>query len=265
MKRATTAVTALTFVAAAAAWAGVGDVLSSFSWSGSMRGIYRDGAYVYGVHQYTYEPAELFIFTPSGSMLPSSARLPGLNAAGDADHSSLGADYVAVMDGTTLLREYVITTGSFVRSTAASGMTGYAYIPGSGYMYFANGTRVYRYTTAGSLVGSFPIPGGYIGGIAATAKYGGLSGEYVVVAVWAWRHDTDEVFVYNSNGSVAGTFSVPGTTYGCVCGPGYPSSANATFWCNLYTGVTRWAYQISLGNGVAVEPTSLGKVKALFR
>ncbi len=262
MGRVTAAVTVLIFVAAAA-YAAVGDVLSSFAWSSYMQGIYRDGTYVYGVLQYTYEPAELITYTPSGSMLPSWVRLPGLNAAGDADYSSLGANYLAVLDGTTLLREYVISTGSFVRSTAASAKTGYAYIPGSGYMYFANGTRVYRYTTAGSLVNSFPIPGPYIGGIAATTKYKGSSGEYIIAAVWAY--DTDAVLVYNANGSVVGTFSVPGTTYGCVCGPGYPSSANATFWCNLHTGVTRWAYQISLGNDIAVAPTSLGKVKALFR
>jgi hypothetical protein len=122
---------------------------------------------------------------------------------------------------------------------------------------------VYRYPTAGSLVGSFPIPGPYIGGIAATTKYKGRSGEYIVAAVWAY--DTDAVLVYNAGGSVVGTFDAPGTTYGCVCGPGYPSSAGTTYWCNLYTGPTRWAYQLSLGNGVAVEPVSVGKVKALFR
>jgi hypothetical protein len=264
MRRATTAVTALVFVVAgAAAYAGVGDVLSSFSWSSSMRGIYRDGTYVYGVLQYTYEPVELITYTPSGSMLPSWVRLPGLNAAGDADHSPLGANYLAVMDGTALLREYAISTGSFVRSTAASGMTGYAHLPGSGYMYFAKGARVYRYTTAGSLVSSFPIPGSYIGGVAATAKYRGLSGEYVIAVVWAY--DTDAVLVYNASGSLVGTFSVPGTTYGCACGPGYPSSASTTLWCNLHAGVTRWAYQISLGNDVGVAPVSVGKVKALFR
>jgi hypothetical protein len=94
MGRVTAAVTALIFVAAGAAYAAAGDVLSSFSWSSSMRGIYRDGTYVYGVLQYTYEPAELLTFTPSGSTLPNWVRLPGLNAAGDADHSSLGAGYL---------------------------------------------------------------------------------------------------------------------------------------------------------------------------
>jgi len=70
--------------------------------------------------------------------------------------------------------------------------------------------------------------------------------------------------VYTAAGSAVTTFSIPGTTYGCVCGPGYPASFGTTFWCNSDFGGRR-AYQLDLGNGTAVAPVSLGRIRALFR
>lgn len=260
MKKLTaTTAAALGALAAVCAWGAAGSVIGSFAWPNA-RDAYRDGNYVYSVAS----PDTLRTYGVNGSLL-KTVSLAGLTTAGDADHSVEGAGYLAVLDGTSLLREYVISTGSLVKSAAVPNRTGYAYIPGGAYTYFAGGSYVYRYTTAGSLVNSFPTPGPYIGGLAATRAFNGVSGEYVVVAVWAWGHDWDVGLVYTATGSTVATFTIPGTTYGCVCGPGHPASYGTTFWCNSDAGGGRWAYQLDLGNGTAVTPVSLGKVKALFR
>jgi hypothetical protein len=248
---------ALGALAAFCAWGDVGSVISSFQWPGA-RNVYRDGDYAYSVAS----PNTLRAYTVNGSLV-NSVNLAGLTDAGDADHSVLGGAYLAVLDGANLLRDYVISTGSLARSVAVPDKTGYGYIPGGAYMYVAAGAYVHRYTTAGSLVSSFRILGPYIGGIAATRTFEGRSGEYVVVAVWAY--DSDVGMVYTATGSTVATFSIPGTTHGCVCGPGYPPSFGTTFWCNSDASGGRRAYQLDLGNGTAVAPVSLGKVKALFR
>jgi hypothetical protein len=252
------AAAALAALGPVSTWGAVGSVISSFEWPGA-RNVYRDSDYAYSVASLN----TLRAYTANGSLV-NSVNLAGLTDAGDADHSVLGGAYLAVLDSTNLLRDYVISTGSLARSVAVSNCVGYGYIPGGAYMYVAAGTYVYRYNTAGSLVSSFRIMGPYIGGIAATRTFKGQSGEYVVVAVWAY--DSDVGMVYTGAGSAVATFTIPGTTHGCVCGHGYPASCGTTFWCNSEVGAgRRWAYQLDLGNGTAVAPTSLGRVKALFR
>ncbi len=245
-------------LAAVCVWGAVGSVISSFEWPGALN-VYRDGDYAYSVAS----PNALRAYTANGSFV-NSVNLSGLTGAGDADHSVLGGAYLAVLDGKNMLRDYVKSTGSLARSVAVPDKIGYAYIPGGAYMYVAAGSYVNRYRTTGSLVSSFRIFGPYIGGLAATRTYEGRSGEYVIVPVWAY--DSDAGMVYTGAGSMVGTFTVPGLTRGCVCGPGHPPSWGTTFWCNSEVGAgRRYAYQLDLGNGTAVEPTSLGRVKALFR
>jgi hypothetical protein len=255
-KLAITTAAALGALAAFCAWGEVGSVISSFQWPGA-RNVYRDGDYAYSVAS----PNTLRAYNVNGSLV-NSVGLAGLVNAGDADHSVLGGAYLAVLDGKNMLRDYVISTGSLARSVAVPDKIGYGYIPGGAYMYVAAGTYVRRYTTAGSLVSSFRIIGPSIGGIAATRTFEGRSGEYVVVAVWAY--DSDVGMVYTATGSTVATFSIPGTVHGCVCGPGYPASFGTTFWCNSDAGGRR-AYQLDLGNGTAVAPVSLGRIRALFR
>ncbi|HUV87473.1 MAG TPA: hypothetical protein VMX79_10215 [bacterium] len=255
-KLAITTAAALGALAAVCAWGEVGSVISSFPWPGA-RNVYRGADYAYSVAS----PNTLRAYTVNGSLV-NSVNLAGLTDAGDADHSVLGGGYLAVLDGANMLRDYVVSTGSLARSVAVPDKIGYGYIPGGAYMYVAAGAYVHRYTTAGSLVSSFRILGPYIGGIAATRTFEGRSGEYVVVAVWAY--DSDVGMVYTATGSTVATFSIPGTTHGCVCGPGYPASFGTTFWCNSDVGGRR-AYQLDLGNGTAVAPVSLGRIRALFR
>jgi hypothetical protein len=244
-----------TSVLAAAVWAGVGDVISTFAWPNA-RNAYRDAGYVYcvtGVNTFR-------TYTAGGSLVRTVA-LGGLTDAGDADHSPTGTGYVAVIDSSSVIYEYMISSGSLVRSiTTGPGTVGGGYFPGNPYVYIHISTYVVRFTTAGSLVGSFLVS--YSAGpIAAANRFNDRAGDYVIVA----PRTSGYTMVYTGAGSVVTTFNVPGTTVGCVCGPGYPSSRGTTYWCNVGVGSSWYAYQIDLGNGVAVAPTSVGRIKALYR
>ncbi len=186
--------------------------------------------------------------------------------AGDADHSVLGEGYAATIAGTTPrpVRDFSLGTGSVANSWQPfDHVRGYAYIPGGSYKYVGHNGYVYRYTVGGSLVSSFSGDGE----LAATDKYSALAGEYILTV--KGRRTT----VYTSDGSRVASFGITPSNIlynnGAVCGPGYPEYYGNTLWClfvcdNQYSS-DAYAYQIYLGNGVAVEPTSLGKIKALYR
>jgi hypothetical protein len=262
--RAVSAITALAL--AAAAHAGVGSVLSSFSLLNEFHsGIYRDRDYVYAVY-YRYNAPVIFLlkYTPAGSYVGT---LCYLNRGGypDADHSALGDGYFSLIaSGTTdFVHDRETGGGSIVGSWCpGADIKGFAYIPGSGYKYVTDGWCVWRYTVSGSLISSF-----YTNcvSLAATDLFRGKSGEWVIAA----GHEV--ITIYNSAGSLKRTFSPPRdmTNSGAACGPGYPDDCGTTLWC-IYDRYPQpynepYVYQISLGNGVAVTPASVGKVKALFR
>ena len=246
---------AATSVLAAAGWAGVGDVISTFAWPGA-RNACRDAGYVFCV-----AGVNTFRTYTAGGSLVRTVSLSRLTDAGDADHSPAGAGYFAVIERSSVIYEYVVSSGSFVRSVAAGpGTLGGGYFPGSPYVYIHVSTYVYRFTTAGSLVGSFLVS--YSAGpIAAANRFNDRPGDYVIVA----PRTSGYTMVYTGAGSIVTTFNVPGTTLGCVCGPGYPSSRGTTYWCNIGVGSSRYAYQIDLGNAPAVAPASVGRIKALYR
>lgn len=240
---------------AAPAFGGVGSVISSFPWS-EARNIYRDANYVYSVAGAN----TLRRYTVGGSLL-GTVTLSGLTTPGDADHSPSGPGYFAVIERSSVIYEYVVSSGSFVRSIAAGpGTLGGGYFPGSTYVYIHMSPHVYRFTTAGSLVSSFLVS--YSAGpLAATNRFNDVAGDYVVVGSRVSLYAT----VYTGSGSRVTSFVLPAVTYGCVCGPGAPSSRGTTYWCNLRMGVERFAYQIDLGNATAVAPASVGRIKALYR
>ncbi len=253
---------ALTLVAAGVlswgvgrAFASVGDVISTFAWPDA-RNAYRDAGYVYcvaGVNTFR-------TYTAAGSLV-RTVSLSRLTDAGDADHSPSGPGYFAVIERSSVIFEYVVSSGSFVQSFAAApGTLGGGYFPGATYVYIHVSPYVFRFTTVGSLVGSFLVS--YSAGpLAATNRFNDRAGDYVIVG----PRTSGYTMVYTGAGSVVTTFNVPGTTLGCVCGPGYPSSRGTTYWCDIAVGSSRFAYQIDLGNAAAVAPASAGRVKALFR
>jgi hypothetical protein len=242
--------------AAAPALGAVGDVISSFPWP-SARNAYRDADYVYCV----VGTNTLRRYTAGGSLVGTVA-LNGLTAADDADHCVAGAGRMTVLGGGNRLFDYWVSNGSLISSYAAPpSTTGYGYSPGRAYYFVHSGAYVNRYTRAGSLAGSFPVA--YSAGpIAVADRFRNRVGNYVVVGSKLSFYAS----VYTGTGSLVTSFVVPAVTYGCVCGPGAPTSHGTTYWCNLRMGTDFYAYQIDLGNtNVAVTPASVGKVKALFR
>jgi hypothetical protein len=243
---------------AASAFGGVGSVISSFPWS-EARNIYRDANYVYSVAGAN----TLRRYTVGGSLL-GTVTLSRLTTPGDADHTSAGPGYLGVVESANSVFEYRVANGSFVRSVSTGSTTlGYAYFPASTYVYVHIGTYsniVYRCTTAGSIVSSFTV-GSSAGPLAATNRFNDRAGDYVIVG----SRIALSARVFTGAGSFVRSFVMPAVTYGCVCGRGAPSARGTTYWCNLRMGTNFYAYQIDLGNTTAVAPTSIGKIKALYR
>jgi hypothetical protein len=210
----------------------------------------------------------LFAFTPEGKFAFSSGVGP-FNT--EADHSVLGDGYMAVVhwyQGTRIY-DYAVNTGSVVGSWAPlEKMSAYAFIPGGRYKYVITLDYPYsgylcRFTKEGSLAGSFSV-GPEAGALAATDTLAGQSGEYLIVAKGSL------MTVYSASGSVVTSyvhFQSPSSNHGCVCGPGYPAKYGTTLWYvqSVWYSYDAYIFQAYLGNGIAVEPTSVGKVKALFR
>jgi hypothetical protein len=229
---------AAALLAVAPALGAVGDVISSFPWSGA-RNVYRDADYVYCIAGTN----TLRRYTVGGSLVGTVA-LSGLTAADDADHCVAGAGRMTVIGGGNRLFDYRVSNGSLIRSYAAPpGTTGYGYSPGRAYYFVHSGADVRRYTKAGSLVSSFTVS--YSAGpIAVADRFRDRAGNYVVVGSKLSFYAR----VYTGTGSLVTSFVLPAVTYGCVCGPGVPSTHGTTYWCNL-----------------AVAPASVGRIKALYR
>jgi hypothetical protein len=255
-----------TFIAVPSAFAGVGSVISSFRLDSEFHsGIYRDRDYVYAVY-YRYNAPVICIlkYTPAGSWVGIVCYL---NRGGyaEADHSPLGEGYFSLTESGTpdVIHDRELGGGSIVGSwVPGSDIKGFAYIPGGRYKYVTDGWRVWRFTVSGSLASSF-----YTNCVtlAATDVFRGKRGEYVIAA----GHKV--ITVYNGAGSLERTFGAPPymTNSGAVCGPGYPEDCGTTCWC-IYDRYPQpynepYVYQISLGNGVAVAPASVGKIKAMLR
>jgi len=246
---------AVLFGAAVPAFAGVGDVISSFKMDGA-RNIYRGANYVYCV----VGANTLRRYTVSGSLVGTVA-LAGLTNAGDADHSPLGPGHLGVIEASNRIYQYRIANGSLVTSMPTGPTTlGYAYFPGGTYLYVHVGTYVHRYTTTGSFVSSFTV--GYSSTmIAATNRFDDKAGDYVIVA-----SRSPSTMVFTGSGGFVRSFSLPNPPAGCVCGPGTPYTPKTTLWCNITVGANCFAYEIDVGNrNIGVAPTSLGKIRALYR
>ena len=252
-------------VAASAAQAGVGSVISSFrmtrTGTPSANGIYRDDTFVYAVVD-TAGDNYLRLYTTAGSLV-GSVVLAGSDVPRDADHSLLGSGYVDVFDyGKKMLLTYTLD-GSLVNSKAVpSDTTAFAYIPGTQRYFLARDQMIFRYTLNDVLLNKFYV-GGDLRGLAASGRYDGKAGQYLV----AGRAGTGGYsYVYSGAGSLIDSFVVPGTgTYGSVAALGAFDSTN-TYWCVQTVGLYRWAYQVDIGAASpAVVPASVGRLKALYR
>ncbi len=254
---------------AAFSYAGVGSVVSSFRvgelWYASHYNIVSETSYVYVIRKWiSGGSSDLLLFTPAGDFVKSLTIYT--TAHGDADHCPRGPGYISAVNayGGPGVHDYDVVTGSLIGSwTPSFWPRSFAYIPGGGYKYAGDSYTVYRFTTGGSLVSSFAgFPNHF--NLAATNEYAGRPGEYILCAYGLG------VSVYDAGGTFVGSFTLPSYIYdmnmGACYGPGYPSELGTTYWCvQAKWGYWAWAYQLYLGNGIDVAPTSLGKIKVLYR
>ena len=253
------------------AFASLGSIISSFWVADNYHyfayGVARDDTYVYWITNELYPGYYLHYGNPNGGP-GGTVRIGALAAEhGDADMSSLGPGYFAdiyTVGGVQSITDFDVGTGSAVASWAPfSNMQGYAYNPARRVRYVGNENGyVLRYNAAGSLLNSFPTPE-RIRGLAASEEFAGSRGEYIIVTkAHYW-------YVFTAQGIQVARVPFPSETGmlgDSACGRGYPSEYGTTLWC---LGVNRlyhiYVYQISLHNATAINPASVGKIKALFQ
>lgn len=257
-------------LAAAAAWAGPGSVISSFQgFLGFMpTGVYRDADYVYVVNLgesiFNYATKH----TPTGSYVGGPEFVCWRRyVPEDPDHSYLGSSYISIAAEAGIIT-YPKGGGNYVRwdHYDLRETVGYAHRPGSRYYFVGvmpedrdDDYFVYRFDTGGSLISTFEPE--YAGHLSASDRFAGVRGDYLIVGEGA---------VYNPRGSLVATFAHQAgcSLRGGTAGPGYPASWGTTLWVLGSWGINNHAvFQLDLGNGSpsAIAPASLGKVKALFR
>ena len=147
---------------------------------------------------------------------------------------------------------YLTTTGTIVRSF--SGPTdGYGLSFDGTYLWFSSarsGNMIYRMTTTGSVLNSFSGPGSFNGGIDYTNGY-----------IWVadWPGANAGIFRITTTGSTVESYRpVPtGSRTPGVCWDGN------YVWYNDYSG-THYVYRMTT-NLTSIVPSSIGKVKAMFR
>jgi hypothetical protein len=258
---------AVALIFTAAALADYPSIISSFRMSGKAppyaRGIFRPwySNIIYGIFYDGPRRHSLRIFTTTGSLIASYA-MPGGVMLGDADFAPAGySGYFAVIDeGSHELKAYGMT-GSFYRvvRTLPSDVVGYG-VGGHVTAYVHLGTRggvVYRYTPAWSFLYSFAT-GVEIADLAAGQGYNGRWGDWLEVGP---ARSGEPIRVYDGwGGSFYGSFSLPGVR-NCGASAGYRSA----YVCLRDLGTGIWAYAVDLGPLMAVEPASLGRVKALYK
>ncbi len=243
-------------------------IISSFRMSGATvpyaRGIYTGGGSSLGAIFYEGTGRHSFrIFTSTGSLTASYPMAGGVRL-GDADLPPEGyTGYLAVVDeGSHELKAYGMT-GSFYRVIRTLAADVVAYARGGhviDYLYLGTRTGVIRrYTPAWSFLNSFAT-GVPTADLAAGRGYNEYWGNWVILgpsrapaAIRAYRGEA---------GSFYGSFALPGNA---SCGAIYSGRGRTTMWCLRNLGTAIWAYELDTGPLMAVEPASLGKVKALFK
>ncbi len=257
---------AVALIFAAGAFADYPSIVSSFRMSGTAvpcaRGIYT--GYGVGVGGIFYEGTgrhSLRVFASGGSLV-ATYPMPGGVMLGDADRAPEGYPgcFAVVDEGSHELKAYT-TTGSFhsIIRTLPGDVVAYA-CGGHVVDYLYLGTtdgKVFRYTPAWSFLNSF-WTGVPTADLAAGQGYDGRWGNWVVLG--PSRSPADLAAYRGDSGAFYSSFALSG---GASRGAVY--SAPSMMWCLRDLGTGIWAYEIYTGPLMAVEPSSLGRVKALYK
>jgi hypothetical protein len=253
MKKLVVAFTLAALVAAGAANAGLGDVISSFPLTGIImaHAVAWNGQYL-AVTNYHYSGDRMWRhYTTTGSLVGSFDPPRGPYSP---------VQYGAEFDGTyywgsdLFQQKYVYrftTQGSTISSFPAPDPSGIAWDGSHLWIMSLYGGTVRQYTTEGSVVKSFnvaPINAGY--DMAWDGTY-----------LWCANRPTAGpyyVFSFTTDGSVVASFASPGTfTTGCGCDGRY-------LWLSDNSG-SKHVYQVDAELTHDVAPASVGKIKALYR
>jgi hypothetical protein len=161
-----------------------------------------------------------------------------------------------------------------LRGTMVSGFNVYAtgtdpydfFWDGTHYQFESLPERLWRFTPAGSLAGSWTPPAWptyHVWGLAYLAKFNNVAGSYIVTT---GLYSGAGTVMTLSGGSLVATFDTATCIARGVCGgrAARPGRYGEVLWI---LGIDGYVYQIDMGNGPgsAVEPASVGRVKALFR
>lgn len=255
----------VTLIFAAAAFAGYPSIVSSFPLTGATppdpRGIHHTGNNIHVISVDKTGENYLYRFTWDGSFI-SSVILPEAHVLADADHlpEPYPIHYFGAVDIISNDVKIYNTDGSFVgtflqapTNTVAFGVGGHVF----DYVYFA--TRegvVFRYTSEGSLMSSFAT-GIEPGDVTGSGCYGGAWGDYVQITPRGLPGPI--LSYYARSGVLVDAFQLPGLrNSGSLC-------FKTVYYCIRVETEGTWVYKVDLGRGMAVEPASLGKVKALFK
>jgi hypothetical protein len=240
-------------------------IVSSFRMSGvtppCARGIYTYSSSSVGGIFYEGPGRHSFrIFTAAGS-LTATYPMAGAVMLGDADRPPEGyRGYLAVVDeGAHNLKAYTMT-GSFhsVIRTLSSDVVAYAaggYT--KDYLYLGTNTGVvFCYTPTWSLANSYST-GVAVADLAAGYGYRHSWGDYLDVGS---RQAGDPIRVYQGPaGVMAASFTLPGIR---SCGA---VRSGQSYWCLRDLGTEIWAYRVEISGLMEVQPSSLGRIKALYK
>lgn len=255
----------------------IGSIIRSFFMTGTTGtyalGIFRDSTYVYGIG-YNASTDYLLRFTPTGSSA-GSVSIPGCSTPRGADKAHLGNGYLSLVDPAGRLYVYRTSGGSPVTSFSASGSPWAMNVFWDGTYYCTNGYSnrglYYRYTSSGSSGGTWTCAGWpssmtYNGGAAYAQMGNNSTGPYFVAC--SWSAGQPMVMTTYPAGSLVRTWSMPSSNGNGLCygDSSSPGTYGAAVWANWYLGAL-YAFEIDIDarGGSSVKPTSLGKVKSLYR
>ncbi|MEE9455993.1 MAG: hypothetical protein V3W11_02440 [bacterium] len=257
---------AVALIATQYAVAGYPSIVCSFRMSGTAvpyaRGVYTGwystpgGIFYEGPGRHSFR-----VFTSGGSLV-ATYPMPGGVMLGDADQAPEGYSgcFAIVDEGSHELKAYT-TTGSFhsVIRTLPSDVVAYA-CGGHVVDYLYLGTtdgKVFRYTPAWSFLNSF-WTGVPTADLAAGCGYAGMWGDWVILGP---SQAPAGLYAYTARGTFHSSFALPGiASRGALCVGG-----GTMMWCLRDLGTEIWAYQVDTGPLMAVEPASLGRIKALYK
>ena len=257
--------------------AGVGSVISSFVAASESEHVnawaaYRDRAGPAVVYVLCEPPPHVRRFTTAGSLL-STFLLETAEPMYGADATHLGSGYMGICGGGANFKVVDLRTGYIVHSFPTRSEYVDFFYDGNDYYFKAFGTAgdFDRYSTTGVyrgkvFYGGYPL-NSWFGGAGYSRRFGGAAGSYVIVDLWS-RAVT--FAITHPGGSFVTAWHSPAyaSGFGSSCGPGAPSSYGPTFWAIYERPNERngWLYQIDIGGAIpAVEPASLGKIKAIYR